>query len=72
MTTGFDGQILVWDSKQDSKSRDLVQEVPFLPDKSKSLYVTSVEGDEMGLMNICLDTDVASRNFWSNTVFSKL
>ena len=71
MTSGYDGQILVWDSKQESKSRDLVQETPFYPDKSKSASVANSEGEELGLLNICLDPDLTSRSFWSNTVLAK-
>ena len=69
MTVGFDGQILVWDSKQESKSRDLVQETPFLPVSEDPKFVANSEGEEMGLMNICFDADVTSRCFWSTTVF---
>lgn len=69
MSIGYDGQVLIWDSKQESKSRDLIQETPFYPDSIKSISVTTPEGEEVGLMNICMDPDIASHTFWTTTVF---
>ena len=68
MTVGFDGQILIWDSRQETKSKELIRETPFNPDQNKSVRVADQEGEEMGLMNICMDPDAKSKAFWSNTV----
>jgi len=66
MTTGFDGGLKVWDSKQESKQKDQISEVPFIPYETKT--VTNTDGEELGLINICFDTDLTSGIIWATTV----
>jgi hypothetical protein len=68
MTVGYDGQVYIWDSKQEPKIKDIVQEVPFLPDKPRSIVVANADGEELGLLNINFEPDYSSKSFWSTTV----
>lgn len=70
MTVGFDGQVYIWDSKQEPKAKDQVQEVPFYPDKTKSIVVTNPDGEELGLLNINFEPDFSNRSFWTTTVIN--
>ncbi len=68
MTVGYDGQVLIWDSKTETKSRELPHELRLVPELNKSICVTNPEGEELGLLNINLDPALSTRSFWSTTV----
>lgn len=70
MTVGYDGQVYIWDSKQEQKIKDQVQEFSYFPDKQKSIVVANIEGDELGLLNINFEPELTSRSFWSTTVIN--
>lgn len=67
VTTGYDGQVILWDSKKECKTKDLSQEAQFPP--IDMITVTNFEGQEVGLLDIVFEPGQTTKTFWTTTVW---